>query len=113
MKEYMLVSVIKECEKREKIIIVGAGIAGEELYQLLKRHHCFVSEFWDNNDNKTGNTIDNVPIKKPYKLQDSECLYIIAARVSEYKVELFEQLLGLGINAVNIIVYNDLASQNI
>lgn len=108
MKEYMMMSLLEKCRGDRKIVIVGAGFAGETLYQVLKRQDIEVSEFWDNSDEKAGIKIGQVEVKKPYGIQDKEHLFIIAVKDARIKQELEEQLVGLGIDTENIIGYRHL-----
>ncbi len=106
MKEHMLVPIIKMSSGKDSII-VGAGIAGKGLYEILKQHERTILEFWDNDDSKTGKAIDGIPIKKPYNTREAHCLFIIAIKSLKAKKELFAQLIELGVKEEDIICYLD------
>lgn len=97
--------VIKRAEESDKIIIVGAGKRGKELLNYLKKERTIKIEgFFDNNEMITGSFIENFPITKPFKA-NGKCTYILAIDKREYRNELCNQLLGLGIEKKNIIIY--------
>lgn len=93
----------------ESIIIVGAGVVGKGLNGILKHKGKMVKEFFDNNEKKIGTKIDDLEVKRPYKLFGEKLLYIISVRNLLAKQELFNQLVQLGIDEENIILYNDLS----
>jgi len=107
MREFMLVDIVKKCKEKKHAIIVGAGLVGKQLYGVLKQQGCVVVEFWDNNSKEI--KIDSVIVKIPYKMQDSHYMFIIAVRDLKSRNTLFNQLIELGINKENIVLYNDLS----
>lgn len=109
MKQETLCVVVRKCKETKNIVIVGAGVSGKELYGILKQHGQAVKEFFDNNEKKIGTRIEDVEIKRPYKLFDGKSLYIISVRNLLAKQEFFCQLIQLGIDEDNIILYNDLS----
>ena len=108
MKQETLCAVMRKCKEAENVVIVGAGVSGKELYGILKQSKKFVTAFFDNSTEKIGTKIDLTMINKPYKLENTNCLYIISIRDFKKKMEMFKQLIGLGINEKEIILYNDL-----
>ena len=99
------ISILRRCRKTEKNIIVGAGKIGKELYNLLYGQKIIVYKFFDNDQEKMGNRIDNVEIVPLHKIEDENCLYIIAIENPDARQDLYAQLQELGINADRIIAY--------
>lgn len=99
------VSILRRCRKTEKNIIVGAGKTGKDLYNLLYKQNIIVYNFFDNDQKKIGDRIDNVEIVPLQKIEDKNCLYIIAIYCPDARQALYVQLQELGINTGNIIAY--------
>ena len=68
MKQEVLCVVVRRCMEAESIIIVGAGVVGKGLNGILKHKGKMVKEFFDNNEKKIGTKIDDLEVKRPYKL---------------------------------------------
>ena len=110
MREEILASIIESCSVAESIVIVGAGNWGKELFESLGEIRKKVTRFFDNNDEKTGMNIGEVIISKPYNVSVSKCLYIVAVEHGQARKDLFKQLVELGINEKNIVIYNSLSN---
>lgn len=105
MKEILKV-VIERARKADEIIIVGAGNRGRELLESLKKESAIsVNAFFDNNETITGNSIDGIEIKHPYKVTGGNALYIIAIDSAEIRQQLRAQLQSLGIGMDEIVFY--------
>ncbi len=104
----MLNCILKKAQDTGVVAIVGAGKKGKELLMHLENNNSIsIVAFFDNNEKLTGKSINNIKIVKPYKVQESNCLYIIAVEAKKRREELRFQLLELGINAENILDYYD------
>lgn len=98
--------VRKRAVKADKVIIVGAGVRGKELLgRLLSDESVTVSAFFDNNEKLTGDTIENIKIFKPYKIEHENSLYIIAVDTENTRKIFRSQLEALGIHKDRIVSY--------
>ncbi|MBR4981574.1 MAG: hypothetical protein IKY94_03325 [Lachnospiraceae bacterium] len=115
MVERSLKNIAKKITDNKKVVIVGCGYAGKELYKYLKLMGKNISCFFDNNQGLKEKTYDGKEIFKPYKLEE-DSLYIITIADSLIRKEILKQLLGLGISESQIEIYymsrdNDFWSQ--
>lgn len=98
--------VLKRAREVGKVVVVGAGARGKRLLRLLKREESvLVLAVFDNNENIIGESIQNIKIEKPYRLEDCDCLYIIAVAEKNKQIELYTQLNNLQID--NILIYHE------
>ena len=97
--------VIKRAEESDKVIIVGAGKRGQELLNRLRMIKSVkIDRLFDNNESIMGIFIEGIPVTKPVKANE-KCLYVIAVDKTEYRKEFLLQLVNLGIEKKDIIVY--------
>lgn len=87
----------------KKIVIVGAGRQGEKIARRLSHKAVKLLYFFDNNPILNGKSMYYIPIVKPRNLMDSDVFYIIATW-EQYRSELCNQLLSLGIDESRIVV---------
>jgi hypothetical protein len=105
MIERSLSYVINRAIEAEKTVIVGAGGRGQELLtHLMGNDSIKIEAFFDNNENITGKMIQNVKITRPYKAEGM-CIYIIAVDQEKSRKEFYLQLVKLGIEQGNIVIY--------
>lgn len=100
----ILERVLQKAREAEQIVIVGAGKVGRELLTHLKDEDgVVIHAFMDNNKAIVGNSIDNIKIIAPCKIENT--LYIIAIENYESQQAIHMQLMELGVNEEFIIVY--------
>lgn len=98
--------VLEKARAAEKTIIVGAGTRGKELLKNLSGYEDIsVWAFFDNDTNLIGQSIDDVEIMKPCKVEGDIVVYVIAVDSPEARRVLCFQLEGLGVERENIITY--------
>lgn len=98
--------MVERVKKSNSIVIVGAGARGQDLFERLKENLISVTFFFDNDDNLTNCSIENIPILKPYKIKGENNIYIIAVDSVEIREELRTSLLLLGISQKDILTYD-------
>ena len=79
----------------QDVAIFGAGVAGEALYHVCKDSGAAATCFCDNNTNKTGRTLNDIPvmhISEAAKVLQNPVFLISAADI----IDVVEQLEGLG-----------------
>lgn len=103
--ENNLANVLEKFDKRGKIIIVGAGLVGQELYNILYRQNIKIYKVYDNSKEKIGKLLGNIRITVPQKDHDESCLYIITTNRADVRQSLYKQLQELGIDKKNINIY--------
>lgn len=101
--------IMKKAEEAGKVVIVGAGSRGRRLLKCLKGN-VSVLYFFDNKESLIGKCIQDIEIVKPYKLEECECLYIIATADQSSQIELYSQLNNLRID--NIFIYHEYRDYN-
>ena len=105
MIERSLSYVINRAIEAEKTVIVGAGGRGQELLtHLMGNDSIKIEACFDNNENITGKMRQNVKITRPYKAEGM-CIYIIAVDQEKSRKEFYLQLVKLGIEQGNIVIY--------
>ena len=98
--------IMKKAEEAGKVVIVGAGARGRRLLRCLKGNALIsVLYFFDNKESVIGKCIQDIKIVKPYKVEEYECLYIIATADQYSQIKLYSQLNNLRID--NIIIYHE------
>lgn len=95
--------VLNKAKKAEKVVIVGAGEKGKELYFFLKECGATVDFFFDNS--LLSGKIDGVSVLKPEKIESAEAVYIISVCNRTVRKELHKQLEELGVESSQIIIY--------
>lgn len=96
--------IIKKAREAKKIIIVGASESGKQLLSYLYKEGINVEAFYDNNKEICGKYINSVKVISPKgEKGDSSTLYIIAS--ANYKEELKQQLVHMGISESSIIYF--------
>lgn len=97
--------VINRAKKVGKVVIVGAGKRGQELFGDLREFDDIdIVAFFDNSEHMKGRIIQNIEIVEPYKV-NSPCIYVIAVDAETHRREFYVQLQGLGIEKESIIIY--------
>lgn len=101
-------NILEKVKYANSVIIVGAGTRGKELLLRLElEQNCGqdipVKEFFDNG--QEGGSISGIPIKKPYRVEEDGCIYVIAVDSAVSRKELKTQLLKLGVEEVDIVPY--------
>ena len=98
--------IMKKAEEAGKVVIVGAGARGRRLLRCLKGNALIsVLYFFDNKESVIGKCIQDIKIVKPYKVEEYECLYIIATADQYSQIKLYSKLNNLRID--NIIIYHE------
>lgn len=98
--------VTKRARSANKVVIVGAGLRGRELLnQLLADTSISITAFFDNNEKLQGSVVENIEVFPPYKMEEENCLYIIAVDAMNIREILREQLKALGICEKEIVNY--------
>lgn len=85
------------------LILFGSGALGKELCTTLQSNGIYPTCFCDNDANKVGSTICNVPVISFEELKNSNKGSIIIITVQKYLSRIFNQLLGNGFNSNNIL----------
>lgn len=99
----MLLTLVKKCRKSHSIVVFGAGVIGRELTDYLHKNGVQIDAFFDNNHDKDGSRIQNIPVKIPHKLDGDDTLYIAAAFSEETRKQMKEQMRALGIPEEQIL----------
>ena len=95
--------IIELSENRE-IIVVGAGKNGIQLAEYLLNKGVNIRSFFDNNRFLYSRTIFGLPVESPRKYEKGNWIYVISTEMP-VRDELIEQLICLGIDKDNILVY--------
>lgn len=111
--EISLKYVIKRAVKADKVFLVGAGTVGREILGILKDAGSVnISAVFDNNESLIESHIENIVVKKPYHAEGDRCIYLITVDRKRQQRELLAQLLTLGIQEKDIIIYNHYSRYN-
>lgn len=103
--ESSLNHILKRLEETKEVVIVGAGQRGRELRKHLKKDTSVsILAFFDNSDMPERN-IENIKVVKPYKIDNENCVYVIAVDAEDSRKELRSQMKALGIRKKDIMTY--------
>ncbi len=98
-------NLLERSANAESIVIVGAGSRGKDLLYRLSRASIPVKVFFDNNLKSVKDSINNIKVVKPYKMEGNN-VYIIAVDSVEYREAFRSQLLFMGISENDILSYD-------
>lgn len=110
--QYLLTPYYKRCideySNYSKIVLVGAGNYGRRLYEMLELEHIekSVVSFADNSSLRQGtmwNGLRSISVNEAVK-EFPDAYYVITPK--DYGVEIFRQLLGMGIMPDKITIFN-------
>ena len=98
----VLAFLTKNEYKKKKIILLGAGNRGREMYQLLTYAGIEICDIWDNH--KEGEKFFEYTVKKPETVPDllERGLFLISSPL--YAEEMVAQLRGMEIQEENIFI---------
>lgn len=96
--------IYKRIQEVDEIVIVGAGYRGKELWNHLTEVGASITFFFDNNATPES-VIENIKVISPCKVEEKNCVYIIAVDAVASRRELRSQLLELGIKKEDIMTY--------
>ena len=74
-------NLLERSANAESIVIVGAGSRGKDLLYRLSRASIPVKVFFDNNLKSVKDSINNIKVVKPYKMEGNN-VYINIGRAS-------------------------------
>ena len=89
----------------QEVILFGSGNWGKYLASLLLI--CFgikIKAFWDNDESKWNQSINDIKIEKPKKLTVENCVYIITNK--QHADSIHHQLINMGVNKKDIMEYH-------
>lgn len=101
-----LKGIIEKARTADKVIIVGAGKRGKELFWHLRQNEISVSYFFDNSKLSIGKEIEGVKILVPQNMGNMRGLYIIAIDGLAGQESLHKQLQSLGIKENDIMIFD-------
>ena len=97
--------ILDKSKNVEGIIIVGAGVSGKELLDLIQQYESpKVVAFFDNNEQLQGKKVQGIPVLSPCN-KGNEYLYVITVNNMEVRKSLRVQLENLGIVSEQIVMY--------
>ncbi|SDK04105.1 D-alanyl-lipoteichoic acid biosynthesis protein DltD [Sediminibacillus albus] len=85
------------------IIIFGSGSSAEKIRRVINKHKVKIIAYADNNKDKVGSRIKDIPVISPSELKSKEYDYILIGSI--YFEEIREQLLKIGIPEEKILEY--------
>lgn len=88
----------------EKVYIFGAGNMGKECCKLLQQNHIMIKGFVDNNKAVWGKMLNGYPVVSPLEIDIKIDIIVIA--IMKYEEEIKSQLLQMGMQDNNIIVFS-------
>lgn len=98
--------ILRRAIKGERVVIFGAGFRGKELLEhLIKDVSISVAAFFDNDETLEGSSIKSIKVRKPCRMEDENCMYVIAVDTAALRQELRNQLQELGIQKDEIVTY--------
>ncbi|MCX6727092.1 MAG: radical SAM protein [Candidatus Shapirobacteria bacterium] len=89
-------SLSKKINKRNGVVIFGAGVVGEVIFEACKMKHISVVAFTDNNINKCSQKIKGVPVIYPPEILKFYPSVNVIISVSDIQ-DVVKQLEGMGI----------------
>ncbi len=100
-KYYNIFSKLLNSEPSKKLIIYGAGIRGNHLYQLFDKLNWYC--FCDKDIKKQKSAYCGLPVISPEELIRSHSNDFVVIAVKDYKEEVYKQLISMGFPRNNII----------
>lgn len=79
----------KDAQRNQRILIFGTGEAGRRFYQKAHYQHHILA-FVDNDHNKQGNMLNNLPILSPAEI--STMTFDVIYIASQYYLDIYKQL---------------------
>lgn len=107
MMKHSLEHVLKRARAAGSAVIVGAGKDGAALSELMKENGFDdILAFFDNSEFLEGKRIQGIEVKRPYKVEGMDCVYILAVKWRKSRKDLCGQLKDLGIDEQDILTYH-------
>lgn len=103
--------ILEHIEKKNEIVLVGAGKYGVELLALLAEKGKKVVAFYDNAKEKQGKYMYGIPIQEPTR-REGNCIYIICMRDPSSVSLIHNQLLALGILEEDVVAVHKFEKKN-
>lgn len=91
-------SKLEKFDKNQGVIIFGAGIIGDMIADFCLKHNIKISCFCDNNKNKIGTYIKQIPVCSLEMVKDDnkDPVFIISPQNKELRDQIKEQLSNVG-----------------
>lgn len=99
--------LIRMLKEPQRLVLFGAGKYGETILAALKREGIdTVQCFCDNNDKALGKRIDGLKVISPQDAMNQypDACFVITPK--DYENEILRQLVHMGVNVENIVIFN-------